>query len=314
MALGPSVVDETLLSAQEKQSVPFVIVALKIMHENYGSQHNDLQQFEQLLAAKMECLGPLDMLMELATRCRDNPWSSESHKLQHPDDMSMTSEDTQAVLDISPYPESIDSNVCIDQFVEDAEIPRELANLRGERERTGEGDAGRDTIRNTIRNTVRDTMKDAIKDTGKEGTASQRIGETRETGGKGKLKAMNAVMGQLGRANPNRGTENHYDSTHRTPFPTGETGETGETEESEESWEFRCECGVEGHNYDDGRAMVQCCRCKAWCHQECVGYKAEKDEEFFCKWCRKMGRSKKRKAEIPAGDPGRSKGGRRGRL
>ena len=192
VSLTYSSVDEVGVSSAEKANIPFLIVALKIMHEIYGSHHNELQQFEQIIAGKVECLGPLDLLMELATRCRDNEWRGESHRLQHPDDMSMTSEDTQAVMDVSPYPDSIDSNEYIDQFVVDAKLPKD-------------------------------------------------------------------------------------------------------EKESDESWEFRCNCGIEEHNYDDGKAMVQCGKCGVWCHQECVHYDPDKDEEFFCKWCQNKLHPRKRK-------------------
>ena len=322
-SVGPSVVDEVLLSPQEKQSIPFLIVALKIMHENYGSQHNELQQFEQLLASKMDCLGPLDLLMELATRCRDNPWNSESHRLQHPDDMSATSEDTQAVLDISPYPDSIDSNVCIDQFVEDAEIPREFAAASRDRAVAAGRGVGESGKPGKPGNGVQalDGSGRANPMRGNAGSAAAAPFQPGKSGETGETKGAKGVIGAIG-TKGTKGTvgtmeTGEYGKTEgpENPGETGETGETGEANDSEESWEFRCECGVEGHNYDDGRPLVQCCRCKAWCHQECVGYKPEKDEEFFCRWCTKVGRPRKRKAGLLAGDPGRkSKGGRRGRL
>ena len=45
---------------------------------------NKLQQFEALVAERAGCLGPLDLLMELATRCRGNVWNAGSHHLSHP--------------------------------------------------------------------------------------------------------------------------------------------------------------------------------------------------------------------------------------
>lgn len=56
-------------------------------------------------------------------------------------------------------------------------------------------------------------------------------------------------------------------------------------ENETESWEFRCICGIEGHNYDDGRDMVQCCQCNQWSHCECTHYDVKSNADFFCPWC-----------------------------
>ena len=103
--------------------------------------------------------------------------------------MSNTSEDTiTAVVDISPYPESIDSNEFIDSLVEDASIKQETINE--------------------------------------------------------------------------------------------------EDNNNTDSWEFRCVCGIVGHNYDDGREMVQCCKCNSWCHCECVHFNVHSNDDFICIWCK----------------------------
>lgn len=189
----PCCLQDAPLSSVEKMNIPFLIVALKILHEIYGSKQNSLQQFEVCIAEKVGCLGPLDALMELSTRCRDNLWNMNGHRLQYPgrvlfndmivDAISTTSEDTMAVMDVSPYPDSIDSNEFIDDYVEDASIQEE----------------------------------------------------------------------------------------HK--------------ENNEENWDFRCLCGVEGHNYDDGREMVQCSKCHVWCHCECVHYDLNSNSDFYCPWC-----------------------------
>lgn len=75
---------ERALTDLQKASIPFLIVALKILHEAYGNGHNELQQFESLVADKAGCLGPLDLLLELATRCADNVWNAGSHHLSRP--------------------------------------------------------------------------------------------------------------------------------------------------------------------------------------------------------------------------------------
>lgn len=75
---------ECTLTELQKASIPFLIVALKILHEAYGSGHNELQQFESLIANKAGCLGPLDLLLELATRCADNAWNAGNHHLSRP--------------------------------------------------------------------------------------------------------------------------------------------------------------------------------------------------------------------------------------
>lgn len=55
---------------------------------------------------------------------------------------------------------------------------------------------------------------------------------------------------------------------------------------AQEEWLFRCPCGIEQMNYDDGLAMVQCAKCNAWSHIQCVGYDEEKGGDFVCPWCR----------------------------
>lgn len=62
--------------------------------------------------------------------------------------------------------------------------------------------------------------------------------------------------------------------------------ENREDEAQSDEWEFRCVCGVQGHNYDDGRPMVQCCECNCWLHTDCVNYDVNSNDEFVCKWCR----------------------------
>lgn len=41
-------------------------------------------------------------------------------------------------------------------------------------------------------------------------------------------------------------------------------------EAEEEKWFFRCPCGVEGAQHDDGKDMVQCATCLEWAHDACV--------------------------------------------
>ncbi len=72
------------MSPSEKLTIPFLVVALKILHEIYGSGRNDLQAFEALIAEKLNSPGPLGVLLELSTRCRDNRWTPGGHQLLHP--------------------------------------------------------------------------------------------------------------------------------------------------------------------------------------------------------------------------------------
>lgn len=99
--------------------------------------------------------------------------------------MSATSEDTTVFVDISPYPDSIDSNENIDQFVADASPPLPVKK-----------------------------------------------------------------------------------------------------EEENETWMFRCPCGIAEENYNDGKAMVQCCVCEDWSHIDCTGYDPDKGGDFICGWCK----------------------------
>ena len=82
--VDPCCLPDISISPTEKQTIPFLIVALKILHEVYGSKTNCLQEFESFIAEKLGCLGPLDALIELATCCRDNSWNDTSHHIQHP--------------------------------------------------------------------------------------------------------------------------------------------------------------------------------------------------------------------------------------
>ena len=68
----------------EKLMIPFMIVALKILHEIYGSGKNELQAFETVVAGKLGNPGPLGMLLELSTCCRGNRWNEGGHPLEHP--------------------------------------------------------------------------------------------------------------------------------------------------------------------------------------------------------------------------------------
>ena len=81
--VGPCCLQDISISPEERLYIPFLIVALKILHEIYGSKQNPLQQFEAVIAEKVGALGPLDALMELATRCRDNFWK-EKHGIYQP--------------------------------------------------------------------------------------------------------------------------------------------------------------------------------------------------------------------------------------
>ena len=72
------------ISASEKYYIPFMIIALKIIHEIHCAKQNELQYFETYLSEKLGCLGPLDALLELSTRCRENQWYDECHGLQYP--------------------------------------------------------------------------------------------------------------------------------------------------------------------------------------------------------------------------------------
>ena len=71
-------------SHSEKLTTPFMIVALKIIHEIYGSSKNELQAFEVLIAEKLGSPGPMGVLLELSTCCRENEWEVGGHPLEHP--------------------------------------------------------------------------------------------------------------------------------------------------------------------------------------------------------------------------------------
>ena len=76
-------IQDVEITTNEKYYIPFMIIALKIIHEIHCTKQNELQYFETYLAEKLGCLGPLDALLELSTRCRENQWSEESHDVLH---------------------------------------------------------------------------------------------------------------------------------------------------------------------------------------------------------------------------------------
>jgi len=65
-----------------------------------------------------------------------------------------------------------------------------------------------------------------------------------------------------------------------------------------EKWQFDCLCGVKQKNYDDGKKMIGCEKCKRWQHYECQSEKIRKsiDEDsnykFTCSYCRKEAKEK----------------------
>ena len=79
----PIGIQDVDITTNERYYIPFMIIALKIIHEIHCTKQNELQYFEAYLAEKLDCLGPLDALLELSTRCRENQWSEESHGFLH---------------------------------------------------------------------------------------------------------------------------------------------------------------------------------------------------------------------------------------
>lgn len=66
------------------------------------------------------------------------------------------------------------------------------------------------------------------------------------------------------------------------------------------SWEFDCECGIYGTNYDDGELSVACDQCDTWMHVRCLDQETQKqilaDQngnedtsqfQFICSRCRR---------------------------
>ena len=79
-----------------------------------------------------------------------------------------------------------------------------------------------------------------------------------------------------------------------TPTPTSTTlvkPTKKEEEEEESNWRFHCSCGIDKENYDDGMPMVQCSDCKAWSHIACAKYEEKRGGNYRCTFCR---RKKKR--------------------
>ena len=52
---------------------------------------------------------------------------------------------------------------------------------------------------------------------------------------------------------------------------------------------IRCICGLVDDDDEDGRPMVQCDKCEAWQHNECMGISLDPDdlpEQYFCEKCK----------------------------
>lgn len=71
-----------------------------------------------------------------------------------------------------------------------------------------------------------------------------------------------------------------------------ENGNHDDGEESEEEWYFKCVCGAEGQNRDDGLMMIACERCGIWQHVQCQDFYADNSQNadlsnvfFLCQEC-----------------------------
>ena len=94
---------------------------------------------------------------------------------------------------------------------------------------------------------------------------------------------VNATASGVGDAhNGVNGVNGVSDTGKKQPLQKAQEQE----EDPEEEWEFRCVCGIQGHNYDDGLPMVQCCECNCWSHTACVKYRVGSMDEFVCRWCK----------------------------
>lgn len=151
--------------------------------------------------------------------------------------MSSGSEDTLAVMDISPYPDSMDSN---EGVFADA-----LLHSVG----SGEG-------------------------------SGLPLSPVRAVNAASAMSSLRGVSASGG-VNGVSGVSDVSDTGKKQPPQKAE-----EEEDPEEEWEFRCVCGIQGHNYDDGLPMVQCCECNCWSHTACVKYRVGSTDEFVCRWCK----------------------------
>ncbi|OQR97479.1 hypothetical protein THRCLA_06931 [Thraustotheca clavata] len=52
---------------------------------------------------------------------------------------------------------------------------------------------------------------------------------------------------------------------------TPKSAKKKKTKPNKNDWYFDCQCGQTGHNYDDGKRMVQCEICSTWQHTSCAG-------------------------------------------
>lgn len=166
--------------------------------------------------------------------------------------MSSGSEDTLAVMDISPYPDSMDSNEGV--FAD--------APLRSVGSGEGSGGLPLSPVRGV--------------------NAVNPVGSLRGVSGVVNGGANDVVNGVNGVVNGVNDIVNDvHDTGKKQPLQKAQ-----EEEEDPEEWEFRCVCGLHGHNYDDGLPMVQCCECNCWSHTACVKYRVGSADEFVCRWCK----------------------------
>lgn len=161
--------------------------------------------------------------------------------------MSSGSEDTLAVMDISPYPDSMDSNEGV--FAD--------APLRS----VGSGE-GSGLPLSPVR---------AVN-------AASAVSSLHGVNASGGVNGVSGVSG----VNGVNGVNGVSDTGKKQPLQKAQEQE----EDPEEEWEFRCVCGIQGHNYDDGLPMVQCCECNCWSHTACVKYRVGSMDEFVCRWCK----------------------------
>ena len=215
--------------------------------------------------------------------------------------MSQTSEDTSVFLDISPYPNSINSNNPIDEFLfhqqqqqaqPETPFPTTPYSPYSQPSSSNELDRVERCNEKELNNNINNNNMDNDK-----GECEQRQSYSEHQHGMVKEKKERMI------GKPEQIIHHHHHQQQQqqqpssSPFTTTisattpQVQPTKEEEEEEESdWRFHCPCGIDKENYDDGMPMVQCSDCKAWSHIACAKYEEKTGGEYQCIFCRRKKR------------------------
>ena len=214
--------------------------------------------------------------------------------------MSQTSEDTSGFLDISPYPNSINSNDPIDTLLFRQQQQQQQSNpstpfpttpYSPYSQPSGSNESGQiegyeekelqTTMNiNNIGNNIGDNEQMQIHSEGRQ----RMVKEKKER----IVQKAEQVIHHRQPPSPSSPSSPFITATSTTLVKPVKEEEKEEEEES--TWRFHCSCGIDKENYDDGMPMVQCNDCKAWSHIACARYEEKRGGDYRCMFCRRKKR------------------------